>query len=87
MLLPKKDSRKIKSQIVIDNGLIKTFEILEQNDSYFQKLLILIMLIKLLMNKNNLKKLIQLPVLLEVLQLLKMAINTLADYKENHYAE
>lgn len=81
-------SGKIKSQIVIDNGLIKTFEILEQNDSYFQKIIDTNYVDKIINEQNNLKEVDTITgVTRTSTAIKKMAINTLADYKENHYAE
>jgi uncharacterized protein with FMN-binding domain len=81
-------SGKIKSQIMIDNGLIKTFEILEQNDSYFQKIIDTNYVDKIINEQNNLEEVDTITgVTRTSTAIKKMAINTLADYKENHYAE
>jgi electron transport complex protein RnfD len=79
-------SGKIKAKIVIDNGIIKTFEILEQHDSYFQKLIDANYMNKIINEQNNLKDVDTVSgATISSNAIKKMAINTMEDYEEKIY--
>lgn len=81
-------SGKIKARIVIDDGLIKTIDILEQNDSYFQKIIDANYIDKLIREQETIEKVDTISgVTISSTAVKKMVINTLADYKESGYAE
>ncbi len=81
-------SGKIKARIVIDDGLIKTIDILEQNDSYFQKIIDANYIDKLIREQETIEKVDTISgVTISSTAVKKIVINTLADYKESGYAE
>ena len=81
-------SGKIKARIVIDDGLIKTIDILEQNDSYFQKIIDANYIDKLIREQETIEKVDTISgVTISSTAVKKIVINTLADYKESGYEE
>ena len=77
-------SSVLKAKIVITNNKVSTYEILEQNDSYYQKINQSNYIETLIQNQNNLSEVDTVAgATFTSNGLKKMLINTLEDYKNN----
>lgn len=77
-------SGNIKAQIIINNGVISTIEILEYHDSYFQKLIDSDYVDKLINEQNNLGNTDTVSgATISSTAVKKMVVNTLQDYEGN----
>lgn len=75
---------KIKAEIKIENGTVKSYEILEQNESFYGKIEDADYISKLLQNQNKLEGLDTVSgATVTSSALKKMFINTLADFMKN----
>lgn len=75
----------IKAEIIINNSKILSIEILEQNESFYQKIIDTDYIDKLLKEQNNIEDIDTISgVTVTSNALKKMVINTLEDYGENY---
>lgn len=78
----------LKAQIVIENGDVLAYQILEQNDSFYSKIESVDYLNKLVQNQKNLESYETVSgATVTSTALKKLLINTLDDYKENKNVE
>lgn len=75
----------IRAEITINNSKILSIEILEQNESFYQKIVDINYINKLIQEQNNIKNVDTISgVTVTSTALKKMVINTLEDYGENY---